>query len=103
MDLLPRVDAVFTSIWVSPRRGVMFENKSLRPTKPDPFCRKLKIEADGDPWKGLTKPKIRLTGRWLERAGFSSGSHVHVTCVAPGVIELRSPDVLDRKSTRLNS
>ena len=32
--------------------------------------RTLKIEADGDAWKGGIKPKIRLTGRWLELAGF---------------------------------
>ena len=55
-----------------------------------PADRVLKIEADGDTWKGLIKPKIRLMGRWLERAGFSPGSHVHVMCIAPGVIELRS-------------
>jgi hypothetical protein len=72
----------------------MLESKSLQGTEPDSPVRKLKIEADGDFWKGHTKPKIRLRGHWLERAGFSSGSHVHVTCVAPGVIELRSPDAL---------
>src|SRR5450756_73981 len=44
--------------------------------------RKLKIEADGDFWKGLMKPKIRLMGRWLARAGFQPGNCVHVTCVA---------------------
>ena len=55
--------------------------------------RKLKIEADGDYWLGLLKPKIRLRGRWLERAGFKPGDHVHVTCVAPGVIELRADDL----------
>ncbi len=68
--------------------------KSQLPKQPtsDPDVRMLKIEADGDPWKGLIKPKIRLTGRWLERAGFSPGNHVHVTCVAPGLIELRSPE-----------
>jgi hypothetical protein len=54
----------------------------------------LKIEADGDTWKGLIKPKIRLMGRWLERAGFKPNSRVHVTCVAPGIIELRSGDAL---------
>jgi hypothetical protein len=52
--------------------------------------RQLKIEREGDFWKGVVKPKIRLTGRWLERAGFSPGGHVHVTCLAPGVIQLRS-------------
>lgn len=55
--------------------------------------RRLKIEADGDQWKGI-KPKIRLMGRWLERAGFSPGKHVHITNTAPGVMELRSSDAL---------
>ena len=57
-----------------------------------PPVRTLKIEAQGDFWQGLTKPKIRLMGRWLERAGFCPGQHVQVLCLAPGVIELRSPD-----------
>ena len=78
----------------------MFESKSLRPNKADPFFRRLKIEADGDPWKGLTIPKIRLMGRWLERAGFSLGSHLQVTCVAPGVIELRAPDASTVNDTK---
>jgi hypothetical protein len=78
----------------------MLDIKSLKLTPTDPPVRKLKIEADGDPWKGLTKPKIRLMGRWLERAGFSPGSHAHVTCVAPGVIELRSPDALTVNDTK---
>jgi hypothetical protein len=54
--------------------------------------RTIKIEAEGDFWKGLTKPKIRLAGLWLKRAGFKSGNRVRVECVAPGVIELRSCD-----------
>jgi hypothetical protein len=70
----------------------MFEGKSLKPTEADRTVRTLKIEADGDFWKGVTMPKIRLMGRWLERAGFSPGNRVQVTCVSPGVIELRSPD-----------
>jgi len=57
--------------------------------------RTLKIEEDGDFWKSRAKPKIRLIGRWLERAGFSPGSRVLVTCVAPGIIELRCPRCLD--------
>lgn len=52
--------------------------------------RTLKIEEDGDLWKGI-KPKIRLMGRWLEQAGFKPGERVTVTCLAPGHIELRSP------------
>jgi len=70
----------------------MLESKALQRIEPNPSVRTLKIEADGDFWKGLSKPKIRLMGHWLARAGFSPGSHVYVMCVAPGVIELRSPD-----------
>jgi hypothetical protein len=51
--------------------------------------RTLKIEADGDRWKGI-KPKIRLRGDWLERAGFKPGNRVSVNCIADGVMELRS-------------
>lgn len=63
-------------------------------TESPPSVRTLRIEADGDFWKGLIKPKIRLTGRWLERAGFKPGNHVRVTHLAPGVMELRSLDTL---------
>lgn len=54
--------------------------------------RSLKIEAEGDPWQGGVKPKIRLKGNWLERAGFRPGGRVKVTCVMHGVMELRSDD-----------
>jgi hypothetical protein len=77
----------------------MLENKSLQRIEAVQPVRTLKIEADGDSWKGFTKPKIRLMGRWLERAGFSPGSRVYVKCVAPGVIELRSPDALTVNDT----
>jgi len=68
----------------------MFESKPLQRTEADAQVRTLKIEAEGDGWKGLVKPKIRLMGRWLERAGFPPGHRVHVRCVAPGIIELRT-------------
>ena len=58
------------------------------PTNPT-AVRRLKIEEHGDHWKGRLRPKIRLIGRWLERAGFQSGGHVRVVCVAPGILELR--------------
>jgi hypothetical protein len=54
--------------------------------------RTLKIEANGDAWKGTIKPKIRLMGCWLERAGFRPDTRVTVRCLAPGIIELRSAD-----------
>ena len=81
----------------------MFESESIQRPEPDPSVRKLKIEAEGDAWKGLIKPKIRLMGRWLERAGFRPGNHVHVTCVTPGMIELRSADTLMEESKPASS
>ena len=74
--------------------------ESLQRIEPDTPRRMLKIEASGDFWKGLIKPKIRITGRWLERAGFRPGNRVHVTCVAPGVIELRSHDAVVASETK---
>lgn len=55
--------------------------------------RTLKIEEDGDKWNGI-KPKIRLRGKWLERAGFRPGNRVSVKCVAEGVMELRSANAV---------
>jgi len=60
--------------------------------------RSLKIEADGDGWAGKIKPKIRLKGNWLERAGFRPGGRVKVTSVTVGVMELRSEDVSLRQT-----
>jgi hypothetical protein len=54
-----------------------------------PWIRTLKIEEDGDPWRGNTKPKIRLKGNWLARAGFNHGNRVAVKFITEGVIELR--------------
>ena len=68
----------------------MPETKSFPNAQPLQAGRQLKIEEEGDAWKGSIKPKIRLMGRWLERAGFRPGHRVHVICVAPGVLELRS-------------
>jgi hypothetical protein len=54
-----------------------------------PWIRTLQIEEDGDPWRGNTKPKIRLKGNWLARAGFNHGNRVEVKFITQGVIELR--------------
>lgn len=77
----------------------MSDSRSFQQLDPQLRVRRLKIEAEGDFWKGLTKPKIRLIGRWLERAGFRPGHHVHVACMAPGVIELRSTHYLPPSGT----
>lgn len=52
--------------------------------------RTLKIESTGDFFKGKVKPKIRLTGHWLERAGFRPGGRVDLRQVAHGKLELRA-------------
>jgi hypothetical protein len=52
--------------------------------------RNLKIEATGDFCYGKIKPKIRLTGHWLERAGFKPGHRVAVQISEPGILTLRS-------------
>ncbi len=54
--------------------------------------RSLKVEADGGRYDRAIKPKIRLRGNWLERAGFKPGSRVSIVCVASGFIELRSQE-----------
>lgn len=77
----------------------MPDSRSFQQRGSHSHVRRLKIEIEGDFWKGLTKPKIRLIGRWLERAGFRPGHHVHVACVSPGVIELRSTHNLPASET----
>jgi hypothetical protein len=52
--------------------------------------RSLQIEAVGDSWKKQIKPKIRITGKWLERAGFKPGTRVSLICRELGFIELRA-------------
>lgn len=51
--------------------------------------RTLKIEAVGDFAAGKTRPKIRLTGLWLERAGFVAGHNVEVRLSSFGEIILQ--------------
>ena len=52
------------------------------------YKRTLKIEAVGDFAAGKIKPKIRLKGHWLEKAGFRPGHHVIVHSQKPGELML---------------
>ena len=61
--------------------------------------RTLKIESEGDYWTGKVKPKIRLRGHWLERAGFKPGERVNVKEIATGVMELRADKQPDAEQT----
>jgi len=54
--------------------------------------RTLKIETVGDYWRGQVTPKIRLTGQWLERAGFKPGCRVTVEINELGTLTLRFLD-----------
>jgi hypothetical protein len=50
--------------------------------------RTLKIETTGDFFRRRVKPRIRLTGKWLERAGFKPGHRVEVRVSQPGTLTL---------------
>jgi len=52
-------------------------------------ARTLTIERTGDFFYGKITPKIRLAGRWLERAGFKAGHRVEVRLDQPGTLTLR--------------
>ena len=54
--------------------------------------RSLQIERSGDFWRRDIRPKIRLTGKWLERAGFKAGHRVQVQISEPGILTLRFLD-----------
>ena len=58
-------------------------------------ARRLKVEAEGDPWEKNIRPKIRLVGKWLEKMGFPPERHVEVSPVEPGVLQIRlAPECL---------
>lgn len=54
-------------------------------TKP----RSLKIEITGDAYYRKTRPLIRLSGRWLEQAGFKPGHRVEILSLKPGELSLQ--------------
>jgi hypothetical protein len=50
----------------------------LNEPRDPPQPRRLKIEQTGDFFRGKVVPKIRLTGRWLDQAGFKAGDRAQV-------------------------
>jgi hypothetical protein len=61
----------------------------MKTSKPKPNAyRTLKIELVGDRFRKETCPKIRLQGKWLEKAGFEPERHVQVILIAPGTMLL---------------
>ncbi len=51
--------------------------------------RSLKIEATGDFFLKKITPRIRLCGKWLERAGFKPGHRVEIRLEEPGTMTVR--------------
>jgi len=51
--------------------------------------RSLKIEVVGDYSQRKTKPRIRLSGHWLEQAGFFAGHRVEIHLHQPGEMTLQ--------------
>lgn len=51
--------------------------------------RSLKIEETGDFFRRRITPKIRISGKWLERAGFKPGHRVQVELLETGCLKLR--------------
>ena len=54
-----------------------------------PKTRILKIEAIGDFAYNKVKPRIRLTGQWLEKAGFKPGHRVEISSLRSGELSLQ--------------
>ena len=78
------IDTPERAVEVIAHEPARHEGPSPKPIEPHSPVRTLKIEAEGDSWKGLIKPKIRIMGRWLDRAGFSSGNRVLSCAWLPG-------------------
>ena len=55
----------------------------------------LKIEAIGDFARCKVKPRIRLSGYWLERAGFKPGHRVAILLLKPGEMTLHFREATD--------
>jgi hypothetical protein len=50
----------------------------------------IKVEESGDLFYSGIKPKIRLCGLWLQRAGFVPGNFVSITNPLPGILTLQA-------------
>jgi hypothetical protein len=55
----------------------------------NPKTRILKIEAIGDFAYHQITPRIRLSGQWLEKAGFKPGHRVEISSLRPGELSLQ--------------
>jgi hypothetical protein len=63
--------------------------------------RTLKIEAIGDFAGSKIKPRIRLSGRWLERVGFKPGHWVEISSSKLGELSLQFKEESSKPSARI--
>ena len=70
-------------------KRLAMDAEALQVGTSDRQVRSLKIEIAGDFFHQKTKPKIRLAGNWLARAGFKPGHRVEVLLEQPGSLTLR--------------
>jgi hypothetical protein len=63
--------------------------------------RTLKIEAIGDFAGNKIKPRIRLSGRWLESAGFKPGHWVEISSSKPGELSLQFKEESSKPSAQI--
>lgn len=52
----------------------------------------LKVEEVGDFWRKITKPRIRLKGKWMLKAGILPNNYVQISNHQPGVLILQMVD-----------
>jgi hypothetical protein len=64
--------------------------------------RSLKIEAIGDFAYRKIKPRIRLSGHWLEKAGFKPGHRAVIHVEKPGELTLRFEEQMPINSSTEN-
>jgi antirestriction protein ArdC len=62
-------------------------------------ARTLKIEAVGDFAGHQVKPRIRLGGQWLEKAGFKPGHRVEISSLKPGKLSLQFKEEFVRRDS----
>ena len=72
-----------------PELTLSLRETSKQKAREPPGQRTLKIETVGDFAYCKIKPRIRLTGHWLEQAGFKPGHRVEIHLLKPGEMSLQ--------------
>ncbi|HAO80149.1 MAG TPA: hypothetical protein DCQ92_14490 [Verrucomicrobia subdivision 3 bacterium] len=76
-------------------KSIHGEGEMRRGTVTEKPSHTLKIEAVGDFAGRKIKPRIRLSGYWLKRAGFKPGHRVTILSLKPGELTLHFREAAD--------